>query len=72
MPVLPGIGTGLFPLSQWLVVPALGFWFVSRSRVAQANAGVTDPSNKHLLCWFGLGLSATLLIGWPHLLLAAS
>lgn len=34
MPVLPGIGTGLSPLFQWLVVPALGFWFVSRSRIA--------------------------------------
>lgn len=72
MPVLPGIGTGLSPLLQWLVIPALGFWFVSRSRIAQENAKVADPSNKHLLCWFGLGLSATLVIGWPHLSFAAS
>jgi len=72
MPVLPGIGTGLSPLLQWLVIPALGFWFVSRSRIAQANAKVADPSNKHLLCWFALGLSATLVIGWPHLSFAAS
>lgn len=25
MPVLPGLGTGLAPLAQWLVVPLLGF-----------------------------------------------
>ncbi len=31
MPVLPGLGTGLSPLLQWLIVPALGFWLVTRS-----------------------------------------
>ena len=31
MPVLPPLGTGLSPLLQWLVVPALGFWFIARS-----------------------------------------
>lgn len=30
MPVLPGLGTGLSPLLQWLIVPALGLLFVSR------------------------------------------
>lgn len=30
MPVLPGIGTGLSPLLQWVIVPALGFWLVAR------------------------------------------
>ena len=25
MPVLPGLGTGLAPLLQWLVVPSLAF-----------------------------------------------
>jgi hypothetical protein len=26
MPVLPGLGTGLSPLLQWLVVPTLAMW----------------------------------------------
>jgi len=32
MPVLPGLGTGLFPLMQWFLVPAIGFWFLSYGR----------------------------------------
>ena len=32
MPIVPWIGTGLSPLLQWLVVPALGFAAVKRSR----------------------------------------
>ena len=32
MPVMPWIGTGLSPLLQWLVVPALGFAAVKRNR----------------------------------------
>ncbi|KAF0171217.1 MAG: hypothetical protein FD162_3145 [Rhodobacteraceae bacterium] len=28
MPRLPGIGTGLSPVMQWLFVPALAFWLV--------------------------------------------
>jgi hypothetical protein len=30
MPRLPWLGTGLAPLAQWLVIPALGFWQVAR------------------------------------------
>jgi len=30
MPVLPPFGTGLSPLLQWLVVPALAFWVARR------------------------------------------
>ena len=30
MPVVPGIGIGLSPLLQWLVVPLLVVWFVRR------------------------------------------
>jgi hypothetical protein len=30
MPRLPVLGTGLLPLIQWLVVPALVLWFVRR------------------------------------------
>ena len=32
MPIVPWIGTGLSPLLQWLVVPALGFAAVKRNR----------------------------------------
>lgn len=31
MPRLPWLGTGLAPLAQWLIVPALAFWRVARS-----------------------------------------
>ena len=30
MPVLPGIGIGLSPLLQWIVLPLLTVWFVKR------------------------------------------
>lgn len=30
MPRLPGLGTGLTPLLQWLLVPPLGLWFARR------------------------------------------
>jgi len=30
MPVVPGIGTGLSPLLQWLVLPPLGLWLCGR------------------------------------------
>jgi hypothetical protein len=30
MPRLPGLGTGLAPLAQWFVVPALASWRVAR------------------------------------------
>jgi len=32
MPVVPGIGTGLTPLLQWIVAPAIGFWMLRRPR----------------------------------------
>ena len=32
MPIVPWIGTGMSPLLQWLVVPALGFMAVKRNR----------------------------------------
>jgi hypothetical protein len=43
MPVLPWLGTGLSPLAQWLVVPALAF----RS-VWPRSGAVTGPS-EHIL-----------------------
>jgi hypothetical protein len=30
MPVLPGLGTGLAPMLQWIVVPGLAFWWAAR------------------------------------------
>lgn len=30
MPVVPIIGTGLSPFGQWIVLPALGFWWARR------------------------------------------
>lgn len=27
MPVIPGLGTGLSPVAQWLVVPSAAFWW---------------------------------------------
>lgn len=30
MPTLPGIGTGLSPLVQWLVVPIVAMWWAAR------------------------------------------
>ena len=44
MPVLPGLGTGLAPLAQWIVVPTLAFcamrsavWSESRARKAEKD-----------------------------------
>jgi hypothetical protein len=34
MPTLPLIGAGLSPFAQWIVVPALAFWWVHRPFVA--------------------------------------
>jgi hypothetical protein len=31
MPVLPPFGTGLTPLLQWLLMPLLSFWLISRT-----------------------------------------
>ena len=30
MPIIPGIGIGLSPIAQWLVIPLIGFWWLSR------------------------------------------
>ncbi len=34
MPVIPGIGVGLSPLAQWVVLPLLTTWFVRRQLAA--------------------------------------
>ena len=31
MPVVPGLGVGLLPLAQWLLLPPIVLWFVRRS-----------------------------------------
>ena len=36
MPVVPGLGIGLSPLVQWLVLPPLAVWFVRRRLAAAA------------------------------------
>ena len=37
MPTLPGIGTGLSPFLQWLVIPITAFWWARPRRAAQLN-----------------------------------
>jgi hypothetical protein len=43
MPVLPWFGTGLSPLAQWLVVPALAF------RSVWPRSGAVTGSSEHIL-----------------------
>ncbi len=38
MPVLPWLGTGLAPVLQWFVVPALAFAITSRSCIGGSDA----------------------------------
>lgn len=42
MPVVPWIGTGLSPLLQWIVVPALALW-AATGRANKANAPAVSP-----------------------------
>jgi hypothetical protein len=37
MPILPLLGTGVSPLTQWIVVPAIGFWWARRASVRVDN-----------------------------------
>lgn len=37
MPTLPGLGTGLSPLLQWLVIPITAFWWARPRRAAHLN-----------------------------------
>ena len=37
MPVIPGIGVGLSPLAQWIVMPLLTAWFVRRQLAAPSH-----------------------------------
>lgn len=39
MPLIPGVGVGLSPLLQWVVVPPIVLWFACRQ---SAHAGVVD------------------------------
>lgn len=33
MPTIPPLGTGLSPLMQWLIVPAIGFWMIRHRQI---------------------------------------
>ena len=46
MPRLPGLGTGLAPLAQMLVLPPLVFFVVGRSRRKRAGAGATTEEQR--------------------------
>jgi len=51
MPVLPGVGTGLAPLTQWVVVPTLAFGAIHspwwrKTRAHRPNAGLDLPTIK--------------------------
>jgi len=35
MPRLPGLGTGLTPLMQWIVVPVLAFWWAKQKEIRE-------------------------------------
>lgn len=37
MPIVPGLGVGLSPLMQWVVIPPLGLW-LARRHIAGAAA----------------------------------
>jgi hypothetical protein len=45
MPVVPWIGTGLSPLLQWIVVPALALWAAS-GRANEASAPAVSPGEQ--------------------------
>lgn len=34
MPIIPGLGLGLSPLAQWIVLPLMAVWFVRRQLAA--------------------------------------
>ena len=42
MPIVPGIGVGLSPLLQWIILPLLLLWFVQR----QLNGLASKESNR--------------------------
>jgi hypothetical protein len=44
MPQLPVVGTGLSPLTQWLVVPPFAFWWARRRVLTRAQRMETRPS----------------------------
>ena len=37
MPVVPGLGIGLAPLAQWVVVPLMSFWFAGHANRPMAS-----------------------------------
>ena len=48
MPIVPGIGIGLAPLLQWIVLPPLVVWFVRRQLAAAPGGGAVDGRARGL------------------------
>ncbi len=46
MPVIPGIGVGLSPLLQWIVLPPLAVWFVRRQLAAVSHRRGTVVADR--------------------------
>ena len=44
MPVIPGLGTGVSPVAQWIVIPAAGFWWARRANLG----GRTAPGARNV------------------------
>jgi hypothetical protein len=44
MPLVPGTGIGLVPLLQWVVLPLLTVWFVSRQLARRVAAAAQDAT----------------------------
>jgi hypothetical protein len=47
MPVIPGLGTGLSPIAQWLVVPSTAFWWAQRRKVGATCKKRDQSSSQH-------------------------
>ena len=46
MPTIPLIGAGLAPLTQWIVTPALAFWWAGRSPISAYDSSETEPDQR--------------------------
>jgi hypothetical protein len=46
MPLVPGTGIGLVPLLQWVVLPLLTVWFVSRQLARRVAAAAQDATTR--------------------------
>ncbi len=46
MPVIPGLGTGLSPVAQWLVVPSIAFWRAQRGSCGRSGERWVPPARS--------------------------